>query len=64
METMCFAKSIKVYLLQAGLSWIEAQGECELLGGYLAEVKTEGEHEFLKNDNYSSQGLEYKQITL
>ena len=30
------------------MSWIEAQGECEILGGFLAEVKTEGEHEFLK----------------
>ena len=30
------------------MSWIEAQGECEILGGFLAEVKTEGEQEFLK----------------
>jgi len=32
-----------------GLSWIEAQGQCEIEGGYLAEVKTEEEHEFLKS---------------
>ena len=39
---------IREFISQSGLSWIEAQGECEILGGFLAEVKTEGEHEFLK----------------
>ena len=38
-----------VFLSQNGLSWIEAQGQCEILGGFLAELKTEEEHEFLKS---------------
>merc|ERR1712110_1265259 len=35
---------------KAGLSWIDAQGECEILGGFLAEVKTQEEHAFLKSE--------------
>ena len=37
------------FFYQNGLSWIEAQGQCEILGGFLAEIKTEEEHEFLKS---------------
>ena len=35
--------------LQNGNTWVEAQGQCEFLGGYLAEATTEEEHEFLKS---------------
>jgi hypothetical protein len=30
-----------------GLSWREGQEECERLGGYLAEIKTEEQQNFL-----------------
>ena len=39
-----------MFYLQADLSWVDAQGECELLGGFLAEVKTQEEHDFLKSE--------------
>ena len=38
-----------LFLYPNGLSWIEAQGQCGILGEFLAEVKTEEEHEFLKS---------------
>ena len=40
---------LKVFALQVGLTWVEAHGQCEIYGGYLAEATTEGEHEFLKS---------------
>ena len=35
--------------LQINLSWVDAQVECEILGRFLAEVKTWEEHQFLKS---------------
>jgi len=31
------------------LNWVEAQGACEMLGGYLAEIKTEEQNNFVES---------------
>ena len=42
--------SIKIPYLQVNLSWVGAQGECENLGGFLAEAKTWEENQFLQSE--------------
>ena len=34
---------------QVGMTWIEAQGQCEILGGYLAAPNTEEKHKYLES---------------
>ena len=38
-----------MFTFQVNLSWVDAQGECEDLGGFLAELKNEEEHQFLRS---------------
>ena len=38
-------------LLAIGLTWRQGQEECEKLGGYLAEIKSQEQQDFLESFN-------------
>ena len=48
--TLMLKRRIKVRMLLAiGLTWRQGQEECEKLGGYLAEVKSQMQQDFLES---------------
>ena len=38
---------MKLFYIKMNLTWVSAQGQCDQIGGYLAEPASEVEQEFL-----------------